>query len=223
SAARAVKLLLPGIPNLRRDGSVQSDGTFVFTDVSATSFTITATDLSGSALKGAVSDALHAGESKQGELIVLQPTGSLSLTAQFENGSPAPGSTGDLLISGKHFFAQSDSTGALAYDVVPLGDYSLALEDPLGIGIAHRVGTLVGPVSLGVVTLDSSRPAVAQITPAALSTGVAHDQPITIVFSEAIQPATATTTNIIISDATGQVTGTVALRAGDTTATFTPL
>ncbi|MCU1383321.1 MAG: LamG domain protein jellyroll fold domain protein [Acidobacteria bacterium] len=215
-------LFLNADPFLQRQRGVDPDtATFSFSDVSANSFTITATD-AVSGLKGAASDVLHAGENKQVQ-IVLQPTGSLSAVVQLESGNPAVGVSGELLIGGHHFFAQSGATGSISFDTVPLGDYSLTLQDPLGIGIAKRVGTVAGPVSLNTITLDSSRPVVAQVTPAAATTGVSHDQSIAIVFSEPVDVCTVTTANIIVGDASGVTAGTVVLSDGDRTATFKPL
>ena len=220
--AVSAALFLKADPFLQRQRGVDPDsGAFSFTGVSANSFTITATD-AVSGLKGAASDVLHAGENKQVH-IVLQPTGSVSTVVQLENGNPAVGISGELVIDGHHFFAQSGATGSISFDTVPLGDYSLALQDPLGIGIAKRVGTVAGPVVIDTITLDSSRPVVAQITPAAASTGVPHGQAITIVFSEPVDARTVNATNVTVGDAAGLATGTVTLSNGDRTATFRPL
>ncbi len=220
--AVSARLVLKAEPSTERQRGVDPDtAAFSFTDVSANSFTITATD-AVSGLKGAASDVLHPGENKQVQ-IVLQPTGSLSAIVQLENGAPAVGVSGELQVGGHRFFAQSDAIGAIGFDTVPLGDYSLALQDPLGIGVATRVGTVAGTTSLGTIMLDSSRPVVAQITPAASSTGVSHSQSITIAFSERVNAATVNAANVTVGDATGLVAGSLVLSDGDKTATFTPL
>jgi hypothetical protein len=205
----------------RRQAAADDNGQFTFADVSARSFTVVATD-PVSLLKGSASDLLNAGESKHVQ-IVLQPTGSLTADVQTESGGAAVGVIGEVVSGQRRFFAESGPNGSISFEALPTGDFKLTLEDPLGIGIARRLGTVVGPVTLGVVRLDSSRPVVASITPAPAATGISHDSSVKVVFSEPVDAASVNLSTIVVSDDSGVVAGTVALGDSDTTATFSPL
>jgi 5-hydroxyisourate hydrolase-like protein (transthyretin family) len=208
------------IGNTERSQSANDDGEFTFTNVSARFFTVVATD-PVTLLKGSFSDLLNPGESREAP-VVLQPTGSVVATVQGESGTPAFGVAGEIVIGTRHFFAQSGANGTITFEALPVGQFTLTLEDPLGIGVAARVGTVAGPVDLGTVTLDSSRPVVTSVTPESGSIGVPSDTRVRIVFSEPLSAASVNAAAVLVSDGTGLVEGTVTLSDGDTTATFTP-
>ena len=70
---------------------------------------------------------------------------------------------------------------------------------------------------------DTTPPTIVSITPAALSTGVAINTPITISFSEALTAASVTTSTIQLRDSGNNlVAGTVTYNSSNNTATFTP-
>ena len=216
-------LTLVGVPAVRRDGFADGSGNFSFPDVSARSFTITASAPPSFTNKGVVSDRLNPGESKVVQ-IVLQPTGSLSGRVLLENtGNPAVGVTAEAVIGGKHFFTESAADGTFAFDTLPLGAFTLALQDPIGAGLANVLGTIAGVNLLGDITLDASAPVVSDMTPAPSSTGVLKNTSIKIVMSEPVDPAGVNTTNVTLSDANGAIASSVTLTDGDKTITLTPL
>lgn len=79
---------------------------------------------------------------------------------------------------------------------------------------------MAAPFSLGFTT-DNTPPTIASVLPAAGSRGVAVGTAVNVVFSEAVDPATAAD-RLLLSSASGQVAGTVALSADGKTATFKP-
>ena len=217
------RISLFAIPNLTRSGFADALGRFSFADVSARSFTITASAPPAYTTKGVVSERLNAGESKQVE-VVLEPTGTLSGRALLESsGSPAVGITAELVVDGKHFFTETIADGTFTFETLPLGVYTLALQDPIGTGIASKTGTLAGIAAIGDITLDAAAPIVAQTTPASSATGVAKNVTVRVVMSEPVDPATVNATTVTLFDAAGAVAGDVRQSDGDTTITFRPL
>ena len=173
--------------------------------------------------KGVVSERLNPGESKQVQ-VALEPTGALSGRVLLESsGKPAVGITGELVVGGKHFFTETITDGTFMFETLPLGDYTLALQDPIGTGLASKNGTLAGVAALGDITLDAAAPVVAQTTPTPSATGVAKNSTVRMVMSEAIAPSTVNATNVTLSDASGPVIGGIVQSDDDTTITFTPL
>ena len=196
-----------------------SEGEWTFVDVPARTFTVRATD---GDFKGVAGDTLNPGETKPVQ-IVLEPTRSLRARVLFQGGGPAQGVVADLFINGRHIFAQSDADGSIVFDTVPLGTFTLGLEDPLGQGIARAGGTIVDAVDLGDIRLDETAPAVAVVTPASGTAGVPLEQVIALTFSERFNASTVNAANITLSDGAADVPGALMLLPGDTTATFTPV
>ena len=196
-----------------------SQGAWTFVDVPARTFTVRATD---GDFKGVAGDTLNPGETKPVQ-IVLEPTRSLRARVLFQGGGPAQGVVADLFINSRHIFAQSEADGSIVFDTVPVGTFTLGLEDPLGKGIARVAGTIVDAVDLGDIRLDETAPAVAAVTPAASAAGVPLDQVIALTFSERFNASTVNAANITLSDGAADVPGALMLLPGDTTATFTPV
>ena len=71
---------------------------------------------------------------------------------------------------------------------------------------------------------DLTSPTVVAVTPVGASTGVAVTTPVTVTFSEAMNPATITTSTIQLRDSNNNlVAGTVTYNTSTKTATLTPL
>ncbi|MEN3336344.1 MAG: large repetitive protein, partial [Acidobacteriota bacterium] len=223
SPAPGARVELVSIPFVRRQGFADGNGHFSFPDISARTFTITAAAAPSFTTRGVVSDRLNPGETKQVE-VVLEPTGTLSGRVLLEsNGQGAVGITGELVVNGKHFFVESSLDGGFVFETLPLGDYVLTLQDPIGTGIATKRGTLSGIASVGDITLDASAPVVGQVVPAPAAMNVSKSTTVRIVMSEPIDPATVNASSVSLSDASGIVTGTAVQSDGDGTLTFTPI
>jgi len=217
------KISLVGIPLLTRNGFADATGHFSFSDVSARSFTVTASAPPAYTTKGVVSERLNAGEPRHVE-IVLEPTGTLTGRVLLEStGSPAAGITAELVVDGKHFFAETIADGTFTFETLPLGPYTLALQDPIGTGIASKTGTLAGVSAIGDITLDAASPVVAETTPASAATGVAKNAVVRLLMSEPVDPATVNATTVTLSDSTGAVAGDVLHIDGVTVITFRPV
>ena len=217
------KVALFGNPFVRREGFADANGHFSFPDVSARWFTITASAAPSYTTKGVVSDLLNPGESKTVE-VHLEPTGALSGRVLLESsGQGAGGVTGEFIVAGKHFFVESNADGTFTFETLPLGEYTLALQDPIGTGLALKRGTLAGISDIGDITLDAASPMVGEMLPAPAATAVSKSTTIKLVMSEAIDPATVNAANVVLSDSTGTVAGDVVQADGDTAVIFRPL
>src|SRR5262249_1642989 len=117
----------------------------------------------------------------------------------------------------------SDANGQFSFPAVPIGTFTLSLQDPIGPGVAQRTVQVIGPIALGDITLDETRPTVASATPVASASGIALNSIIRMVFSERVNGGTMTQANFSVAGPAGAVLGTLALTGGDTIAVFTPL
>jgi hypothetical protein len=203
-----------------------SQGRFSFVDQPTRSFTVTAIDPI-SQLKGTAGGPLTAGEIRDIR-IVLAPSAALSGRAVTAAGQPAGGIVAELIVrenmpGERRLYKETSADGTFVFPAAPLENYRLALFDPIGLGIASRIGQLTGALSLGDIVLDEAQPAVAALTPPASSRGVALNQALTIVFSEPIQPSAVNPANIQLTGPAGIVTATLDVGSNDTTVVLTPL
>jgi hypothetical protein len=113
----------------------------------------------------------------------------------------------------------TDRVGKLKLTALPpgstdvLGINMLALTDSSGNNVVLTTNGLGVPC-------DFTAPTVSFTVPANAATGVAANQKIAVTFSEAMNPATITTTSFTLKQGTTAVTGTVSYVG--VTATFTP-
>jgi len=101
------------------------------------------------------------------------------------------------------------------------------LVTALGVGAANITATEpvfgYSAISAMTVTLDITPPTILSNTPAAAATGVLVNSPVTVTFSEAMNPATVTPASFTLNVATGAaVTGIVRFNAAGTIANFIP-
>ena len=127
-------------------------------------------------------------------MYVITVTGFSGRAVLESSGQGAAGVTGEFVVGGKHFFAESTVDGTFAFETLPLGEYTLALQDPIGAGIAMKRGTLAGVVDLGDVILDAASPMVGEMAPTPAASAVAKSTTIRLVMSEPIDPASVNST-----------------------------
>ncbi|MCU1382351.1 MAG: LamG domain protein jellyroll fold domain protein [Acidobacteria bacterium] len=225
SVAAGARLELTGVPSSDCIGPCVQfalpDGSFRFTGVSASSFSLVATG-AVSESRGIAGDRLLPGETKA-VVVRLEPFGQLAGRVLLPGGAPAANIVAELVFGLRHFFAQSGADGRFAFAATPLGAYALTLQDPIGEGIVSRTGTISGATVLADAVLDTAPPAVIGVSPAPAAVGVARAATVQITFSEPIDPGTATQANITVSDGVRAIDGTLQTGNGDTTVTFRPL
>ncbi|MEQ1871699.1 MAG: Ig-like domain-containing protein, partial [Vicinamibacterales bacterium] len=201
-------------------------GLFSFSNIPARTFTIVATD-PVSDLKGSVGGTLNAGVNVV--RIVLEASGALTGRALL-GGLPAAGIVAEVQFAPREpgqadisLFTTTRDDGVFGFSAVPVGSYTLLLQDPIGEGSAKRFGQLTGDVALGDIALDAAPPAVSEIEPANGAIQVPRSVAITLTFSEAIDPGTVTAQNVVLTGPTGPVTALLNVSGGDRVVTVTPL
>ena len=117
----------------------------------------------------------------------------------------------------------TDADGRFVFPAVPIGQYTLNLEDPIGPGVAHRTVQAASTVALGDITLDEAAPAVATLIPQASAVGVPLASAVRVVFSEPVNPGTVSQSNVKLTGPATTILGTLQLIDGDTTVVFTPI
>ena len=198
-----------------------ANGEFSFAQLATRSFTLWAADPVRN-LKGSVGGTLNPGEDRALR-VVLQPSAIVEGRVLSAGGVPAAGVTCELTVGAEHLFVATAADGRFSFPAAPLSPYTLDLSDPVGPGVARRSGTLVANVDLGDIRLDEAPPQVVSLTPTASATRVPVNQAVTIVFSEAIDPAGVTAAGFSLTGPAGPVTAVLALVSGDTTVTLTPV
>ena len=126
--------------------------------------------------KGVVSDRLNPGESKaradraRADRQPERPRAPREQRQARPSASPPKSSSPASISSPK-----SDADGTFAFATLPLGTYTLALQDPIGTGLARKVRAR-WPVSsdLGDITLDAAAPVVSEMVAGAVGDGRAR-------------------------------------------------
>jgi 5-hydroxyisourate hydrolase-like protein (transthyretin family) len=203
-------------------GFANGSGQFTFERISARSFTVLASNASGT-LSGSTGDILNPGETKTIS-VVLEATRKLSGRVLNAAQLPVAGVVGEVVIGSRHFFAETAADGAFEFAALPLGAFKLDLRDATGPGMAARLGTIANDVLLGDVVLDEAPPRVSGVTPLPSAVAVPRAQAITLVFSEPIDRASISTESVQLAGPSGSVLlGTPVYRAGDSEVVFQPV
>jgi hypothetical protein len=196
-------------------------GRFSFPDLAARAFSIFAVDPI-TQIRGAAGGTLVPGGDTVVE-VLLEPAGSVTGRA-IGGGRPQAGVVARLESgSGARLFVETDADGVFGFPAVPLGRYTLSLEDPVGSGLARRLVDVNGVETLGDLVLDEAPPAVVATDPAGNAVNVPLDQPIRITFSEPVNVGTVSAGTVSLAGPAGAVTGVVSVDPDETTASFTPL
>jgi protocatechuate 3,4-dioxygenase beta subunit len=227
--AIGVKVSLTGQPSSGCAGPCQiftgTDGRFIFHDIPARTFTLNAIDPIIN-LKGAAGGTLNPGEEKNLR-IVLEPSASLSGKVLFSNGFPAGSMSLELKLTQgtntRFFYMETTPEGNFQFEVVPLGEYTLTITDPIGSGFAQKQGSIIDDINFGDIILDEAPPMVATIAPLQDSLNVSLNSAIEITFTEPINPASLNSTNLVLASTNGIVTTAMTISEGDTKVTLTPV
>ncbi|HXH06729.1 MAG TPA: carboxypeptidase regulatory-like domain-containing protein [Vicinamibacterales bacterium] len=199
------------------------DGRFAFPTALVGDISVTAVQTS-TGLAGSASGPLAVAGGTVELRVTLQPAGAIRGRVLRESGEPAGGMALELT-GGSRRFGSTAADGTFRFRDLALGTYVLSVTDPLGAGIARAPATLAEQgveIDLGDIALDEQPPRVVSLTPADGAMHVPVAQPIQILFSEPVDPATIDASTLIVGTAGGPVAGTRALSADRRTAIFTP-
>ena len=203
-----------------------SGGTFQLPQVLAGPFTAALTSVSagGANLYGTASERVSPGQTTQ-LTVALQPTGTITGSVLRPDGkTPAYGAsvTVDLDQGRGSLTTQAQSDGTFALNGVPLGAFTLRINDPLtsGLGLVQgrSLDTNLQILSLGTIVLDDTPIAVVSVSPSDGAAQVAVDQPVVIVFSERVQSFAGVT----VSNGPANIPSQASLAADGVTLTLSP-
>jgi hypothetical protein len=214
-----------GMP-ISYDVTRQADaqGVFTFTNVVVGDLSATARQITTN-LAGVADGRLASNGGSLTLTVTLQPAGTVSGAVRHADGAPAALIGLELRAGATVYYGFTGADGGFRFDNVKLGDYLLHAFDPQGQGIidARAVLTSQGQtVHLGDLLLDAAPPAVVAVQPVNGASAVPIDARIVVTFSEAVQAASATPANLVVSSAAGPITGTWALNSSGAVAIFTP-
>lgn len=176
----------------RRLASTGGDGSATFLDVGVGPLALFAHDPS-TQLRGTATGVVV----EDGALVTL--TATLEPTARLigrvlrsDGATPAAGCVALVRVGSRTFFVAADGSGDFELPALPLGAFTLDLDDDASPGEIHLAGTLAtadSTVDLGDLVLDDHDPAVEQFTPADGATAVPTGAVAVIRFTEPVDPA----------------------------------
>src|SRR5208337_2073801 len=124
------------------------------------------------------------------------------------------------LNAGGSITLQAQNDGTFAAAGVPLGAFSVQINDPSTQGVAAIEGQSITfngqTVNLGTITLDGNALSIVSSNPTDGTTGVAINQPLTVTFSEAL----ASTSGVFVTNGTSNVPLSVSLSSDGKTVTL---
>lgn len=172
-----------------------TDGSFSLPVVLAGTFTANLTAQSGQfTLFGSTSSSVQPNQNTD-ITIQVQPSGTVTGKVFRSDGvTPAAGSNVSLTLTrGGSVVVQAQTDGTFTAQGVPLGAFSVRINDPVSTGQAIVTGQSLGTngqvVDLGNIILNDTPLAVVSITPSDGSTGVPVNQNIVIAFTDPLQSA----------------------------------
>jgi hypothetical protein len=210
--------------------SAFADGTgrFTFANVPARTFSIVAQDpVPDSGLTGFASGVLVPGQTADVR-VVLASSRIVTGRAVLASGVPVAGAAAEisLTVPGQEprvIYVRAGAEGVFTFRSVPVGGYELTVTDPLGTGVARRIGAPGGNASFGDIVLDDSAPSIVAASPVPNAVQVARNAAIKLTFSEPINPGTVTAENITVRSTLGPIAGVLQVSDGDKVVTFTPI
>jgi len=173
----------------------QADGNFALTQVLAGPFTASLRAKSGEFfLYGTTSSSVAAGQTAN-ITVQVQPSGTVTALVVRSNGTtPAVGANVTLQLDPNRgtVSLQTGTDGRFTARGVPLGAFTVRVNDPITTGLALAHGTLMNngdTVEIPTMVLDDKPLTVLSVTPADGTTGVAINASIVLTFSNSLQSA----------------------------------
>ena len=199
------------------------DGTFAVPQVLAEPFTAQlSADVSGFTLYGTTTGTIVAGQTNTIH-IQVQPSGTVTgLVLRPDGQTPAVGAliTIQLLGGGGSITLQAQNDGTFTAAGVPLGAFSVRINDPTTASLAAIQGQSLASngqtLSLGTITLDGNALSVVASNPTDGATGVPINQALMVTFSEAL----TNTNGISVTSGTSNLPLTTSLSSDGKTVTL---
>ena len=202
---------------------VNPDGVFRFPEVIAEPFTASLTASAGSLVLYGRSAGVVAPGAETTLTVALENSGTIAgAVVRTDGTTPAFGAnvTVRLVYDGRTVAVQAQQDGRFTVRGVPLGDFTIVIDDPLTTGVG-RVGgghldTNGQSLDVGTVVLDDSVISVVSISPADGATSVTLNTPIVIVLTD---PVSSTGGIYVRDSAGGNISAYAAISADGKTVT----
>lgn len=169
-----------------------ADGTFSVPQVLAGPFTAKlSADIGGFTLYGIATGSVIPGQTAK-FTVQVQSSGTITgIVVRPDGVTPAVGAAVTIhLVGGGSITLQAQNDGTFAAVGIPLGAFSVLINDPSTNGIAAIEGQSLASngqtANLGTITLDGNALSLVTSNPADGTTGVGVNQAITVTFSEAL-------------------------------------
>ena len=199
-----------------------SDGTFSVPQVLAGPFTAKlSANVGGFTLYGTTTGSIVPNHANK-ITVQVQSSGTITGTVLRPNGqTPAVGAFVTIqLTSGGAITLQAQNDGTFTATGVPLGGFSVRINDPSTMSVAAIQGLSIGSnnatVPLGTIVLDNNALSVVSSNPTDGTTNVATNQTLTVTFSESL----ASTNGISVTNAGSNVILNSSLSADGKTVTL---
>ncbi|NOY63798.1 MAG: hypothetical protein GXO97_00115, partial [Nitrospirae bacterium] len=213
------------------------DGVFVFENVPVGEFSISVVtttqipQLGASAggvveYHGQVVSFVDGDADTEHNAIWLQESGSIKGTVMLSDGTtPAEGAVVEVSGRGIRLARVADTTGHFVFNGIPLGSYSIFIEEPVTNGIAGRtveITTNGQVIDLGTIVLDDTNPYVVSTLPAENFTDIQPDTQIKITFNELIDPSSINSNTFQVLIQGEQLSGTYEVSDTEPVVSFIP-
>jgi len=203
------------------------NGAFSFGDIPTGAFTLVASHAERTT--GASQNSYLQNEGQVATVnLVLGPIASVKVRVLMADGvTPSRGGGMRLTTNtGRVLTGITDSNGQYTFSSIPVPcNVSLYVEDAAGVGIGRAIGVLSQNeqvLDLGTIVLDDKPVSIISVNPASGSVSVPTNQVIKVVFSEAVDPSTITTSSFYLTQGNSRINGSLQLDQDNTLAIFTP-
>ena len=195
SAVVTLRMLGAQFRGLQNVVVTAGDGRFAFSNIAVGPYVVTAQKASLSASADA---AIGAGDEVDELALTLFPSGTVTGRLVREDGTTLVGGV-DVGLAFRRLGSsqgrtsvETDASGVFRFTGIPLGDVRFTANVDRFGGVVTRTGTLTADgqvLDLGTVRLDESVLAMVSMDPPGGAEGVPVTQAITLLFSEAVDPA----------------------------------
>lgn len=175
----------------RFQATTSADGSATFSGVGAGTLSLFVRD-PATLLSGAASGELIEDGAQVTLAATLEPSARIiGRILRSDAATPAAGSIALARFGARTFIVAADGLGFIDFPALPLGVWTLDLDESAGPGEIHLAGTLDQAdvtVDLGDLVLDDHDPAVESFDPADGSVAIATSTPVVVRFTEPVLP-----------------------------------
>ncbi|MEW6684164.1 MAG: carboxypeptidase regulatory-like domain-containing protein [Nitrospirota bacterium] len=220
-----VTLAVRGVVSANFSFQTGSDGRYLFASVPAGTLSLSVKSPDG-LLGGSASGTL----ARDGETVTIdlsyQAAGTVMGQVIAPDGvTPSAGAILTVRVGSITLSIVAANDGRFTVESIPLGTVSIDVIEAFGQGVAYRTQALTANgqvIDVGAIVLDNAPIRVAEVQPVDGAVNVGVTAPLSIVFSEAADPATITTSTVRLFEGSTTLGLSRTLSADHTRLTLTP-